>query len=394
MRIVLRILGITAEYNPFHLGHAYHIHQSVLETESSHVAVVMSGNYVQRGVPAICDKWTRARMAISHGADLVLEMPIQYAVSSAEHFALGAVKVFDSLGCIDQISFGSESGDLSDLCELANILTADALLEPYHANYSHSYPASRERAVKAAYGPKKAEILRHPNNILAVEYLKALSQLGSPIKPRTVRRKSSAFLSSSQIRKKIGGDSIFHDAMPPDCSATLLNCLNSGEVFLNWNASNRLVLSKLRCLDPESWLAFPDVSGGLENRLYRAARSAKSVEELYTLAKTKHYTMSRIRRAVLYALLGLTKEIHRQDHAFLSVLALNSKGQEILKVAKQTAAVPIITKPASIKKAASEIQNSFSFLSETTDLYGLLTLNILPCSLEYTKGPFRPLKPT
>ncbi|MDR3072840.1 MAG: nucleotidyltransferase family protein, partial [Clostridiales Family XIII bacterium] len=186
-----RTLGIIAEYNPFHNGHLYHLKTSALKSGADAIVCVMSGDFVQRGEPAILDKWIRAKMAVDHGADLVIELPFLYACNNAEWFARGAVRILNGLGCIDVLSFGSEGGDLAVLKRTAEIITGDSEFEAQikaKMQEGISYPSARYEALKAVAEKQHAQVLKSPNDTLAVEYLKQMLLTNSAMQPMAIRR--------------------------------------------------------------------------------------------------------------------------------------------------------------------------------------------------------------
>jgi len=269
--VLMKALGLIVEYNPFHNGHLYHLQQSRAVTGCEYVICVMSGNFIQRGEPALVNKWARARMALLSGVDLVLELPAVYAVSSAEFFAYGAVKILDSLGIVDSICFGSESGRIEDLDFIAGIVSEEP--EPYklflkeNLDKGLSFPAAREAALKSylASGPKSCDdirsLLNSSNNILGIEYLKALKRLKSRIKPHTIRRISNSYhtgeltgaiSSATAIRKNIF-DSVslpekakFFHTMPESSISVLKEEFKNGTGPVFSSSFDLILLSILR----------------------------------------------------------------------------------------------------------------------------------------------------
>lgn len=378
--------GIVAEYNPFHLGHEYQLAETKKVLGGAAVCV-MSGNFVQRGECAILDKWSRARQALQGGADLVLELPTPWAISSAEAFARGAVEVLAATGVVDTLSFGSEAGDLADLRATARILeTADyqAALRA-ELDKGVSFATARGRAAKALIG-KAADCLSAPNNNLAVEYIKALP---AHMDAMTVRRvgadhdgkAAGGYASASAIRAMLrSGDRAGAAAYLPreieEQPASLLHC-------------QRAVLARLRTMTEDDFAALPDGGGaeGLPVRLVAAAGRALSPEEFCDLAKTKRYAHARIRRLALWAFLGLNAEDRPEHVPYVRVLGMNEAGRALLGRMKKTCALPVITKPAHARRLEGEGLALFEREARCTDLYALCTPQVRPCGLEWTTGP-------
>ena len=366
----MKTAGIIAEYNPFHNGHEYHINMTRDLTGADGIVAVLSGNFVQRGEAAICDKYARAQMALQGGADLVVELPCVYACQSAEFFAKGGVGVLEKLGC-DYISFGMESENMEELVEIAKKVKnpdedfktrlADALKE------GTSYP----KALAKALG---TEIVDTPNNVLAIEYLKAVENL----KPIGIRRRGSLHDqpgSASDVRKRLGnGEDIAK--LVSTYTADILREQKQPDIRI----FESLVLYKLRTMSAEEIGRLPDVTEGLENRIKDAALKATSLEELCELVKTKRYTMARIRRVFVNAILGITKDDLGLSPQYIRVLGMNETGMKILANLRDKTDIPVITKTADAKMCRMlEIDINAS------DVYSLLTGN--KAMADYTNSP-------
>ena len=370
----MNAVGIVAEYNPFHAGHAFHIRETRRAVGECAVVVVMSGNFVQRGECAVLDKWTRARAALEGGADLVLELPTVYAVSSAEGFARGAVGILAATGVVTHLSFGGEGGGAEQLQRLAACLDSpdyQAALRT-HLDAGLPFAACRAGAVEKLLGPEQAGLLSGPNNNLGVEYIRALNALKSGIRPITIPRIGAGhdggdhpdYPSASAVREKM-----LAGALPAANPASL-----------RWG--ERWVLGALRGMDEEDFAALPDCGEGLSHRLYRAARRGRTVEEVYALAKTKRYAHARIRRAVLWGALGLRESDRPVHPPYLRVLGANERGRTVLREMKTRAALPIITKPAD-GRGIPLLERE----ARCTDLYQLCRETPGPCGLEWTTNP-------
>lgn len=366
------VVGIVAEYNPFHIGHARHLALTRKAAGADAVVVVcMSGHWVQRGDCAVTDKWTRAAAAARFGADLVVELPTSCAMASAETFARGAVGLLCAAG-INALSFGCETARLPALQTLAAALNDPALdghLAPLMAG-GLSFPAARQQAAQALVGAETAALLSFPNNNLAVEYLRCLP---SHVTPLPIRRPG------------------LHDAPLPDpenpSAASLRALLRRGEnvdpyLPAPWQGAvydlkhlERSVLSRLRGLSPEELAALPDGGDGLAQRLWRAAQTAGSLDELWDTAKTRRLTHARLRRLTLRAFLP-----QGVDGSYLRVLAMTRRGAAHLAALKGDRPLPIVTKPAQYKDLlATE--------AARTDQFSLCLDVPLPCGEEFRHSP-------
>ena len=397
----MNIIGIVAEYNPFHTGHGYQMAESRTQLgEDSPVIAVMSGNWVQQAHCAIADKWTRARLALMGGADLVLELPTPFATASAETFGRGAVELLAATGLVTHLSFGSEQGQVDLLTAAAHALASPE----YHARVTQlaesglPFASCRQQAVEELFGPEIGGVLATPNNNLGVEYIKALQALGSSIIPMTVQRRGAAH------------NTIAHDA-PPHLSATQIRaCLREGDytspipylmdggLDLLKNSPipalknvERAILLKLRTMTAEDWAMLPDsgAAEGLPQRMEKAGRQCRSVEEFYELVKTKRYTHARLRRLVLWAYLGLTADNRPEHPLYIRVLGFNERGQGLLKEMKKTAALPVITKPAHARKLEGQAREQFEREAYYTDLYDLCFDSIPASGREFTTDAVR-----
>ncbi len=334
----MEITGIICEYNPLHRGHR-HQFQKIREEvgEDSGIVCLMSGNFVQRGAPAIVDKSLRAAAAVSCGADLVLELPVTYALSSAEGFAAGGVEILSSF--CHRLCFGAECAD-----EEALYSTAQALLSPEFKAHLRtfldegiSFPAARQKALEAM--GLQADMLTAPNNILAVEYCKAILAQESNMRPFPILRKGSYHAqeadrenpSATSVRTLMEADGSWEEFVPAEAVPYLkdatLHSLSRGE---------RAVLNTLRTLPDEAFSALPGGSEGLWRKFMHACRKKATVEEIIDATKSKRYTRTRIDRMLLCAFLGITEDMCRAAVPYVRVLALNDRGREILKLARKS----------------------------------------------------------
>lgn len=342
------ILGIVSEYNPFHNGHLYHLNYSKKITKSDFTIAVMSGNFTERGDTALVDKWTRAEMALKAGIDLVIELPTLYATSSAENFADGAVKILNSLGIVDYISFGSETGDLSSLNDVASILYKEpkefSNLITRQLKSGLSYPKARELAISMYFGSsqKYKEILENPNNVLGIEYLKSLKKHRSQIRPIAVKRDYSDYNSKSvkngiasatAIRSMLEQGKNIHYVVPFETYELMEEKIKNKEIVKNLSAFEKQIIYSLRKMTVQEIANLPDVSEGLEFRIKEAANISNTLDALIKNIKTKRYVETRIRRILLYCLLGIKqKDINMSKRAtpYIRVLAFNKHGKRII----------------------------------------------------------------
>ena len=362
------ITGIIAEYNPFHNGHAYQIKQARLLTGCDFLVVVMSGDYVQRGAPAVFDKYTRARMALACGADLVLELPVACSCASAEFFASGAVSLLDGLGCVDFLCFGSESGDLQSLMEPARLLAKESPVfqEALRRGLSLglSFPAARKEAFRAC--ASNPDILDLPNNILGIEYLKALLQRESSIKPVTIKREGqgyhdtlldSGFASASGIRRFLKQEEAPLSALPalkeslPDPVMEVLKDTLAHTLPVWEEDFSMLLRYELLRQSASDLTRYADISPDLGRRLKNCADKFSSFSEFVALVKTKDVTYTRITRALFHILLNLTGEDTRNSVAmpYARILGFRKDHSRILGLLKENSRIPIIPKAADYK---------------------------------------------
>jgi predicted nucleotidyltransferase len=397
----VKIAGIIAEYNPFHNGHAYHILKTK-ELGYTHIIVVMSGNYTQRGEPAIMRKEARYRAALASGADLIIELPLPWAISSAEGFALGAVNLLNALGCVDALSFGSECGDIQQIEQCAMKL-ADINDNPeLHTmlKKGFSFPKARQLTLNKIHSESIASPLLSPNDLLGVEYVKALIKTNSDILPITIKRLSTEhdsilaaenFASASFIRTLLNsGENLNAFKYVPVYSEEIYKDeIEKGIAPFNFNAFEGHLLSYLRRLDKTDFLQLDDVSEGLENRIVESVKNATGLEELYQLIKTKRYTMSRIRRILLSAFLNNRKGYRPLKPPYLRCMGFNEKGISILGAAKNSATLPVITRYGDIRRLGDYPVNIFELESHSTDLYNLCLKQPLKCGTEKLFSPIK-----
>ena len=391
----MKIVGLVAEYNPYHNGHQYMV-AKCREEGATHVVAIMSGNFVQRGSVAIMDKRARAKAALLDGVDLVIELPVPWAVSTAELFAKGGLSILQGLGCVDALAFGCETADKEMLQKAADAVCDIKVHEQIKEELTGgiTYAVARENAVRKLYGDEIADIISKPNNILAVEYLKAMRSLGSnfdimPILRRGAEhdslKENGEFSSASALRIMLErGDERAFEYMPEPSVSEFKRLQKVGRAPVAIDDSERAILSRLRMLTVDEIKEAPDISEGLENRIYNAIQSATSLEELYSIVKTKRYTHSRIRRIITSLYLGIAPGDALHKVPYIRVLGFNDRGREILKEAKNNASMPIIMKSSQSYELPEYGKHIFDLECKATNLYNLATPRILPCGTELT----------
>lgn len=379
----MSVIGIVAEYNPFHYGHLHHLTETIRQLGTDcPVVCVMSGDFIQRGQAAVYSKFARAEAAISCGVDLVLELPLPWTLSSAEGFARGAVGLLAATGVVTHLSFGSECGEVEPLERLAELLLnplfGSDIKDELNRDEGISFAVARQRAASKRVGELACQ-LETPNNILAVEYLKAIFDQSLDIIPVTVQRFGSGHdqtsesgpRSASEIRRAIAGGADIAGSIPTKSHEIYLreNKLGRGPVLDDDLES--AILSRLRMLDDAAFAVLPDAGEGLNFRLARAAREESTFDAVVASAKTKRYALSRIRRMTMCAALGITAQDAQGIPPYARVLAATQRGCALLREMSTKSTVPVITKPASVKELDEHCQHIFNVCSNAHDLYSL-----------------------
>lgn len=414
----MKAAGIVAEYNPFHTGHRHQIDRTRAALgEETAVAAVMSGNFVQQADCAVADKWTRARLALMGGVDLVLELPTVWAVSSAESFARGAVELLAATGVVDALSFGSECGDVDALRQVAQCLDSPSYPGALRRflDVGRTFAACRQAAVGALLGEERSELLAKPNNNLGVEYIRALNALGSGIRPMTVQRTGQGHhekipvLRGMEEQEAAAGRS-FWEQNPVLSATSIRSHLMEGEwklmePYLPQGGAEVLregmiaregvrrlegaLMAKLRTMTAADWAALPDsgAAEGLPDRLERSGRECTGVDSFFDLAKTRRYPHARLRRLALWAVLGLTEADRPERPPYLRVLGFNCRGRALLREMKDRAALPILLKPAAARALPAPGRRLFELEARCTDLYGLCLPEIPAGGLEWRRSP-------
>ncbi|MEQ2548163.1 nucleotidyltransferase [Dorea ammoniilytica] len=399
----MKTVGLITEYNPFHNGHAYHIEKAKMLTGADRVIVVMSGDFVQRGAPAVMPKHLRAESALLSGASLIIELPVCFATGSAEYFAQGSISLLNQLGCIDSICFGSECGDLHLLKEIAQIL-ADEPIEYQTAlkqalKEGASFPAARQEALNI-YSDKYSEILASPNNILGIEYLKALAKIHSKMEPFTIKRIGAGyhdmdingqFSSATAIRSDIyqladvnsSSESLplthIQTQVPSSCHELMKKNYQT-RYPVKADDFSLLLKAKLLSETAGSLSHYLDMSPELANRILRLRNDYLSFEQFCDLLKTKELTRSRISRSFIHVLLGITNDwltAMKAPAPYARILGFRRDHADLLGILKRTSDIPLITSPARAVLADTayqmlelDIYASNLYESVITDLYG------------------------
>lgn len=368
--------GAVCEFNPFHNGHKYFL-ESMRSSGADGIICIMSGNFVQRGEIAICDKYARAESAVKNGADLVIELPIPYAVSTAETFARGSIGILNKLGCVDNLFFGAENS-LEDIihalneCEKEDVqLKIKTLL-----NKGISYPDAVSSATENT-------VLSGANNVLAIEYIRQLNTLNSEIKPLRIERigtyhdekdERNGFLSASAIRERLKDGKNCDKFLPEKvCKIADTKKLEIA------------ILSKLRTMSVSQLRQIADVNEGLEFRIKDSIINSTSLDEILSAIKTKRYTNAKIRRILLCAYLGVTKEIQEELPSYIRVLATNKTGLEIIKMVKEKSNISVVCRHADSENLNESDKALYDFSNTCDDLFSLALPEVEKCGYNQRK---------
>ena len=396
----MKVAGIVAEYNPFHTGHGFQLEQTRVRLGGEcAVIAVMSGNWVQQADCAIADKWTRARLALMGGVDLVLELPTVWACSTAESFARGAVGILNACGVVDALSFGSESGDIGGLKQVAACLDSTEYDRRVRelVNGGATFAVCRQQAVEELLGTELGRLLSRPNNNLGVEYIRALNALHSRTEPVTVLREGAAHNSTGQTARFVSATQIRMELVEGNWDGAQPYLPQGGRALLEGRTVarfgleqvERAILARLRTMTAQDWERLPDCGSaeGLPRRLERAGKSCVSVDDFFEQAKTKRYTRARLSRLVLWAFLGLSAADVPACPPYIRVLGFNERGREVLRQMKERAALPILTKPAHARELDEAGCRLFEAEARCTDLYDLCFETVPAPGREWNTDP-------
>ncbi len=381
------VLAVICELNPATLGHQCLV-ETIKSQQNCGLVAILSGNFVQRGEPSIVDKKTRARLALEIGFDLVIELPSIWSMSTAEKFANSSVLLAEKLGCVDALVFGSECGSTDILDKISETVLDSELELKKNLEKGYSLAKSRENVVRELLGESFSGEIRNPNNILAIEYINSIKRLRSSIGFKTVKREISKhdssdirarFASSSQVRRCMKSkDEIWKKFVPKSCIQIIETEFNNCFAPVDLNSAETALLYRLRTMTLEDFSLLPDISEGLENRIFEAAKSATSFNDLMMKIQTKRYTNARLRRIVMYAFLNITKAYQDLEIPYINVLASNETGLEILKKAKISCHVPVISRHLDRKKLTDIGKLVFDKELELDSIYNLMSPKILP----------------
>lgn len=399
-RSPMNIIGIVSEYNPFHRGHEYQINESRrLLGDDALIICVMSGDFVQRGDAAVFSKFARAEAACRCGADLVFELPLPWALSSAEGFAGAGVYILGGLGCT-HLSFGSEGGRLEELESLACCLerpeTVDRVKKLLLSAPNMSFASARQRVLEDMLGPS-ARLIETPNNILAVEYLKAIHRYFPAVQAVTVKRRGSGhdqpgsgpFRSASELRRLLKQGDELSEYMPAGATAVFSRELEQGRAVINRRDMELVIMSRLRMLEEDSYQRLPDGGNGVGRRLYAAVRAEAGLEQVLEHAKNKRVPLSRLRRMCFAAALGLDKNMAEGLPPYARLLAGTEKGRAYLGGMRGKTTIPVVTKPAAVKDIGDEALKVFALGASAHDMYSLMFLadSDKKCGSDWRCGP-------
>lgn len=399
-------LGIIAEYNPFHNGHLYHIQNAKEQANADYVIAIMTGNFTQRGSTSIINKWEKTKMALYGGVDLIIELPTLYSISSAENFASGAIKILDELGIVDSISFGMEASNLSLLNNIANILYSEnskyqAFLKK-ELDKGNSFPRARQHAIMNFIGNDKRyeNIMQGSNNILAIEYLKALKRQRSKLNPIGIQRQKvfynsnkiiDEYASSTGIRQLLLNNNISEIAkvVPSTTFSILMENIKNGTYTNDLNDFSSELIYKLRSMDANDFKKLPDVSEGLENSFISASGKTNNIINLINTIRSKRYTQTRIQRILLYSLLGITRkdiEMSKTIKPYIRVLGCSRQGQKLLSSINKKCTVITSVKKFENKNLNKKYKRMLDIDKYATDIYTIGYKNNSKCNLDYTNG--------
>lgn len=398
----MKIVGIIAEYNPFHNGHLYHISQIKSQLNPDGIICVMSGNFVQRGEPAIFDKWARAEMALHAGADLVIELPVCFAASTAEIFAESAVRLLYNTGMINILSFGVEQFNEKEFFSLGKLLAQEPaflkkLIKKY-LKHGLSFPIARQKAIEEFFSINDrcsdvrivSKMLKMPNSILALEYIKAATKINAEFSFFPVIRKGGGYndqnleenySSATAIRKALKDNqpelwNILAKNVPDFCLKIMRKEIESGRGPVFPEDFDTILLYLLRRMAAQDLTSFFDINEGLENRLKKAAKNSENIEQLVQQTKTRRYTQTKIKRVLIHILLGIRKDIvSTRTPLYFRILGFNSNGSKILRQIKARSSLPIITRASDYKDLDCSALQMFEIDLLASDIYALAFKN-------------------
>lgn len=408
----MNVVGIIAEYNPFHNGHFYHMQEAKRATNAEYCVCVVSGNFTQRGEPSIINKWSKAYMALCCGADLIIELPTIYSTSSAENFASGAIKILNSLKIVTDVAFGTECNDIATLNNIANVVYSEP--KEYKNILNHelkrglSYPSARENAIMMYLNDIKryANVMASSNNILAIEYLKALKAQKSRINPIAIKRNKvyyndetivDGLASATAIRKFLARKEYadVRKVVPRSTYQILGEEIKKGKVILSIKDFEKEIIYNLRKMSIEEIANLPDVSEGLEYSIKRAAEESNDINEIIEKIKSKRYTQTRIQRILIYSLLNINKKDMQNSKniiPYTRILGFNQRGRMLLsEIVRENPKINMITSVGKYvkqdaKKANKQLIQMLSTDIFATNVYTLGYKNDAKANLDFTNN--------
>ena len=399
-----KVLGIIAEYNPLHNGHIYHLQSAKSQTESDYVVAILTGNFTQRGNTSLLNKWEKAKVALRNGVDLVIELPTIYSISSAENFANGAIKILDTIGIVDYLAFGMENPDLTNMLKIAKTLTTEPSkykkLLNFELDKGLSYSKSVQNAIMHFYGDASyADYFKGSNNVLAIEYLKALRRNKCKITPIGIKREKvyynsnkiiDEFASSSGIRRLLMRSDYadIRKVTPKYSYEVLMENIKNGTYVKDIQSFSNIVFYKLRNMSLDQLRNVPEVSEGLENALKNEARETNNLITFVNNVKSKRYSQNRIQRILLYILLDITikdMEMSKKVIPYIRVLGFNESGRKLLSEINWRANTITSVKRFEESNINKKYKTMLDIDKRATDIYTLGYQNNSVCGLDYTK---------
>ncbi|SDD48045.1 nucleotidyltransferase [Sporomusa acidovorans] len=393
----MNVVGMIVEYNPFHNGHLWHLTEAKRIASAQFAIGVMSGHFLQRGEPSILDKWSRANMAVQAGVDLVIELPTVFSVRSAQYFATGGIQLLARLGIVSHVCFGTETPDLAGLISVAHALNKKNVIRIMRENMKTGQTYAASLAAALALTTDAASLAQTPNNLLAIEYLRAIETYAPSLQPLPIQRLSANYhdtginasiASATAVRTTLLKDGILipgspaWKAVPPGSAKQINDLVLLGKAPVTLTALSDIILAKIRTMNINEIAALPEVNEGLHNKISAAALQATTAQQLLFQIKSKRYTLTRLQRIIIYALLGITKEklsaFDQTGPLYIRILAFNDNGRKLLKEIRKQALVPVITKTSQFltskqrqHKNLSTLQEMLAYDIAATDIYML-----------------------
>lgn len=409
----MQIVGVISEYNPFHYGHLYHLNKIKSDLITDGIICVMSGNFVQRGEPAIFNKWARTEMALGGGVDLVVELPTCFATSTAEIFAESAIRLLNSMQIVQTISFGMEHLAKKELLLIGKLLATEPDLYKKtlktELKNGKSFPEAREKAIIKYIQNTNLDcnidavlaLLNNPNSILAIEYVKAIHKTNSGICIHPIFRIGAGYhnkaledkySSATAVRNALSELSVngILNKVPEFCSKIFQREIQSGFGPISLKDFETMILYILRRTSTQELSRFFDVSEGLENRIKRISKSNYSIDNMINEIKTKRYPVTRIQRILMHVLLNIDKSItETRKPAYIRILGFNDKGVRILRRIKNKCTLPVITKASDYKQLDPTAKSMFEIDLTATDIYSIAyrDKSLRKCGIDFRKKP-------